>query len=361
MTKMLNFFQNHKKLSIALIVLLVILLIVEIAFIWLLDKLDKITYDPGVSSTEPWDGTLPPEPTLPPATNQTNPSQTDGTTEVTEPKPTEPPFVEYEVVFSTLPVASDANVTNILLLGTDEREPGFSRNARADTIMILSLNRNTNQISLVSLERAMGFPIMSGRYKGQYDWFTHHFAYGGPDMMLKEIQEYLRIEISHYVRVNFSSFSKVIDACDGIDIELTAQEAEYLNKHCAMELVEGKNHLFGELALEYARIRSIDSDWQRVKRQRKVIDALLTKAGNMNLLELNAAADQILPLVQTNLTTGEILELIVSAPAALGKPIQQKTLPVSGSYGQKWGMEGRVVLGLNFDKNARALRDMFYQ
>lgn len=261
---------------------------------------------------------------------------------------------------SNLEIASDKNVTNILLLGTDEREPGFSRNARADSIMILSLNRRTNQISLVSLERAMGFPIMSGRYKGQYDWFTHHFAYGGADMMLKEIQEYLRIEISHYARVNFSSFAQVIDVCGGVDITLSKEEAEAMNNAGYYGAVEGVNHMDGWTALEYARLRHIDSDWQRVKRQRNVINALIQKASNMNLLELNAAADQILPLVQTNLTTGEILELMVSAPALLGNPIQQKTLPVSKSYGPKRGMEGRVVLGLNFDKNARALRDMFY-
>ena len=361
-TKITDFFYNHKKLSVALIVALVILLIVEMGFIWLLDKLDKITYDPGTLPTGEWDGTLPPEETtLPWLPEQTDPSQTDGTTEVTEPKPTEPPFIEYEVVFSKLPVASNGNVTNILLLGTDEREPGFSRNARADSIMILSLNKNTNQISLVSLERAMGFPIMSGRYKGQYDWFTHHFAYGGADMMMKEIQEYLRIEISRYARVNFSSFEQVINTCGGVDIELTEAEVKALNEERGYTLTPGVNRLSGIQALHYARLRKIDSDWQRVKRQRNVISALISQAKQMNLLELNAAADQLLPLVQTNLTTSEILELLIAAPGLLGNDIQQKTLPVSGSYGQKWGMEGRVVLGLNFDKNARALRDMLYK
>ena len=207
----------------------------------------------------------------------------------------------------------------------------------------------------------MGFPIMSGRHKGQYDWLTHHFAYGGADMMLKEIQEYLRIEISQYVRVNFSSFTQVIDALGGVDITLTQAEADHLNKRFNTELIEGDNHLSGILALEYARIRVIDSDWQRVKRQRNVINALLVKGRSLNIFELNSVADQLLPLVQTNLTTGEILELMISAPSLLGNPIQQKTLPVSGSYGQKWGLEDRVVLGLNFDKNARALRDLLYK
>lgn len=361
MTKIMDFFQQHKKLSIALIVVLVIVLIIEMVFIWLLDKLDKITYDPGTFPTVEWDGTLPPEDTAPSNDDPSDPFATEGSHETTEPGPTEPPFIEYEVVFSNLPIASNKNVTNILLLGTDEREPGFSRDARADSIMILSLNRNTNQISIISLERAMGFPILSGRYKGQYDWFTHHFAYGGPDMMLKEIQEYLRIEISRYVRVNFSSFSQVIDVCGGVDIELSEEEAKTLNQFGNYYLTPGVNHMNGTVALAYARLRFIDSDWQRVKRQRNVINALLAKAVDMNVFELNSAADQILPLVQTNLTTGEILELMITAPGMLGNSIQQKTLPVSGSYGQKWGMEGRVVLGLNFDKNAKALRDMLYK
>ena len=72
--------------------------------------------------------------------------------------------------------------------------------------MLLSLNKEKYTVKLVSFERGMGVPILSGAYEGQYDWLTHTFRYGGADLMMREIQECFRIKIDRYIRVNMKTF-----------------------------------------------------------------------------------------------------------------------------------------------------------
>lgn len=271
-----------------------------------------------------------------------------------------------EVILSDADLASDKDIFNILLLGTDERVAKFSTNARADSIMILSLNKRDNTMKLVSLQRGMGFPILEGKYKGQYDWLTHLFRYGGADLMMKSIREVLNVDVQYYVRVNFNTFTQLIDSVGGVDVELTATEAAGLNgevrtnartKH---KVYEGANHLDGYDALQYSRLRYTDSDWKRVQRQRNVIQAVVSAAGDMNLFEINEMLDTVLPLVQTNLTSTDILGLIPYVPAVLGQEFEQKTIPVKGTYGSMEGMGGRTLYAVDFQENSEILREFLY-
>lgn len=98
--------------------------------------------------------------------------------------------------------------------------------------------------------------------------------------MLKEVRECLRVDVNRYVRVNFDSFADIIDTVGGVDIELTSLEAQGLNgevrtnAYAKHKMYEGMNHLDGYDALQYSRLRYIDSDWKRIERQRNVIQAV---------------------------------------------------------------------------------------
>ena len=185
-----------------------------------------------------------------------------------------------EAKITDMDIFSDSDVFNVLLLGTDERKQNFSANARADSIMILSIDKENKTMKLVSLQRGMGVPILEGPYKGQYDWITHCFRYGGAELVLKEVRECLRVDVNRYVRVNFDSFADIIDTVGGVDIELTSLEAQGLNgevrtnAYAKHKMYEGMNHLDGYDALQYSRLRYIDSDWKRIERQRNVIQAV---------------------------------------------------------------------------------------
>lgn len=346
----MNFFRKHKVLTV-LLSLLLVLLLGGFAFVW--TKLDLIQYHSG--HHEPSSSVTVPEPSVP-----------------DEPLVDDDDLIEQEIIRSNDEIFSDSDVFNILLLGTDERKAEFQTFARADSIMILSLNHRENTIKLVSIQRGTGVEILDNvydqydSYVGQYDWITHCFQYGGASLMLQEIQEFYKVDVDRYVRVNFNTFTQIIDALGGVDIELSELEAKglngevYTNATTKHKVTAGLNHLDGYDALQYARLRFIDSDWQRIERQRNVIQSIVKSAKEASLLELNDMMDKVLPLVQTNLTKGEMLNLLRFAPAVLGQDFEQMSVPVKGTYGSMTGMQDRILYSVDFDRNAEILRDFLY-
>ena len=203
----------------------------------------------------------------------------------------------------------------------------------------------------------MGVPILSGAYKGQYDWLTHTFRYGGADLMMREIQECFRIKIDRYIRVNMKTFIDGINVIGGITVSLSQAEADYINNLGVQKVSAGKNHLDGDTALAYARCRGIDSDWVRIERQRNVIKAAMNQVKDLNIFKLNNTLNTVLPLVQTNLTEGEITNLLFMAPKFKGAEIEGMTIPAKGTYGSMTGLGGRNLFSVDFKTNTEILHD----
>ena len=241
--------------------------------------------------------------------------------------------------------------------------------------MLVSINRSTGAISLVSFERATGVKIPSGEYEGQWDWLTHSFWYGGADMMMQVIRENFKVDVDKYIRVNICTFMELIEAVGGVDVELTEAEADVLNDptgtYTAMhiktmhvedeaqhDLVEGMNHLNGATAMLYVRLRAIDDDWHRVVRQRNVIMAIAENFKSLSLTELNDLLDTVLPLVQTNLTEADIASLLADVPSFLNMEFESITFPLQNTYGLMDGMSGRRVLAVDFETNAAELQNL---
>lgn len=259
------------------------------------------------------------------------------------------------------------DIVNILLLGTDERTRDFSIWARSDSMILVSINKTDNTVKLVSLERGMGVPVLEGEYEGQYDWLTHIFQYGGAELVCRTVEHCFRIHIDHYVRINFTTVTSVVDAIGGIEVEMTGAEVGYLNtayeatgqsfRAC---LQAGRNCIDGTVALDYARLREIDSDWQRVERQRKVILAVVDKLKNSGLDDLDNLLNQVLPLIQTDMTMLEITQLMLYSPNFLKAEFEQMTIPEQGTYGAMTGMGGRTLFAVDFEENSRILREFLY-
>lgn len=239
------------------------------------------------------------------------------------------------VVAETEPDVTDY-VHNILVIGTDERSIDFSDNARSDCMILVSIDKRNNSVKLVSFERAIGVPILEGDLAGEDDLLTHIFRWGGADLLVKTIEHCFEIDIDHYVRLNFTSVQKLINIIGGIDITLTAAEAGAINEvfHDGNWVVlPGNNRLYGKKALFYARLRKVDSDWKRVGRQRKVILAVVDKLKESSLLTLFDLADAVLPMIQTDLTKEEIVQLVLYAPSFLTSEFDEITIPKQGTYG----------------------------
>lgn len=283
---------------------------------------------------------------------------------------------------------ADEDVLNILLVGTDERTEAvndadafthlnqldgtedtteFSDDARADSMILVSMDIKDHIIRLVSIERGTGVPILLDGYEDQYDWITHTFRYGGPKLTMKTVEECFNIEVDHFVRVNFNSFVQIVNAVGGVDIDITEMEAKALNWEVpsnSMLIVNhvdpGPNHFDGYTALQYARLRKIDNDWKRVERQRTVIEAVLDQVKNASVMELDNLLNTVLPLIQTNFTKTEIAALLVQLPGFLGCDVQQMSLPLQGTYGVRTGMDNRLMYDPDWVVNIKALQDFLY-
>ena len=252
-------------------------------------------------------------------------------------------------------VFKDKDVFNIMLIGTDERTKGFSKNARADSIMILSLDNNNKRIRLVSLERGMLVNI-PGR---KNDILTHTFRYGGSKLLLETVRTHFKLDVDKYVRVNFSMFEKLVDEVGGVDITLTEQEAYGLNKpsnrntkKLKRKVYAGVNHFNGYEALQYARLRWIDDDFHRIERQREVIIAIKENLTDLSVSDLKDISEDCLPYVQTNLSAMEFADLLIKMPGYFDNEVSQLTIPKKGTY--------KTLGHVDFKENTRILNEFLY-
>lgn len=370
-------FLKKKKLTtgkiigrVVLVILLVLVLLVGAAFAFVWSKLGLITYDDG-SSHETITETQSVEPS-----DASEPISSETTEEPTETEPTETePAETFDTTGLTMAEApsysqgelfKDKNVMNILLIGSDEFSAGFSKTSRSDVNILVSINKAEKTVKLVSFSRGIAIKMLDGPYKGQYEWLTNAHRWAGHEAVLEALSDAFKIDIGRYVRVNFNSVTKIVDAIGGIDMELTAQEAKFINGQYVAStptqkpLVEGWNHLDGGTATYYARLRGIDDDWYRVVRQRKAILAVVDKLKGSSFSTLNDLCDLALPMIQTNLTKLEIAELILYSPTFLESEFDQMTIPIQNSYGGMTVMSGAAGWALNYDKNNAALHEFLF-
>ena len=221
-------------------------------------------------------------------------------------------------------VRENSGVINILLIGSDERENSADGSARADSIMMLSVDSKKNTWKLVSFERGVGVSIPN---RGD-DWLTHTYAYGGANLLMTTLREYFKVDISRYVKIDFSLFETAITDIGGVEVEMSAEEADYMNGIAGeQKWTAGAARLDGPTALVYARMRKLDSDWKRIERQRAVVQAAANQIATLSLPKLDLLANKLLPRVETNLTNGELWQLLFKMPVLLGKQAQQMTVP----------------------------------
>ena len=264
---------------------------------------------------------------------------------------------------------SDSAVRNILLIGTDSR--GEDR-GRSDSMILLSINRKTNKMSLVSLMRDSYVQIPG--YGS--DKLNAAYSYGGPELLMDTIEENFYIEIDDYFTVNFISFANIVNAVGGVEIEVTDDEADAIN--VLLDSPEG-NTLFGtpdesdylngggtyklngKQALCYSRLRYVgNADFERTQRQRKVLTEILKNLGKANPFKLGATAKDILPSMDTNMSKFSMYLLSLRVPSFLiGYDTQQLRIPAEDTFSGST-IDGQSVLEIDFDANIEIIEEELY-
>lgn len=205
------------------------------------------------------------------------------------------------------------NVVNVLLIGADSRKGTNTGNT--DVMMLVSLNKKTKQIKLVSLMRD-SYLYIEGKNNSFCTKLNAAFSMGGPETLMNTIENNYKIEIDNFVMVNFESFKSIIEAMGGVTVDVKKYEANYANNRYKLSMPYGeKVTLNGEEALAFCRIRGCDADGDisRTRRQRSVINAMISRVKNASVSDLNNYLNALLPYIYTGFSKSEILSLGMKA------------------------------------------------
>ena len=277
-----------------------------------------------------------------------------------ETEPSDPDFTgealtSDDVVLSDTPVEvveTGDDVLNILLVGQDT--DNLSQRSRSDSMVLCTINKTTGTLTMTSFMRDMYVKIPNF-----YDQRMNvAYLVGGFDALYDTLEHNFGVQIDNGVAVNFASFQKVIDAVGGVEIELTAAEADHLNmQNYTWGLFEGVNILTGETALAYSRIRALGGDFDRTNRQRTVLLALLNKAKDMPLTDLYNLVETLIPMVVTDMSNSEIIVAAMElAPMLQNLEIVSQRIPVDDGYHMTM-VDGMSVLLPDLEVNRQFLED----
>ena len=246
------------------------------------------------------------------------------------------------------------DVLNILLIGTDIRGGTYDERGNTDSMILISVNTRDKNIKITSFMRDM-YVYIPDR---QWARLNVAYAYGGPQLLFDTLKKNFNVDVDLYVRVNFANFRKIVNHVGGVDIELSEAEAKYMNdnseKYKTKPVEPGMQHLDGAQALSYARCRKIDSDFNRTKRQRTVILALVDEIKHSSPGELNSLLNVFLPMIQTNMSKMQILSLMVDGTKYLNNEIETMNVPIKNSWRSET-INKRSVLCPNFELNKTAI------
>ena len=261
--------------------------------------------------------------------------------------------IDWGEVYAT--IGGDDNIVNIMLIGQDRR-PGEDR-ARSDSMILVTFNKEKKTITMTSFMRDLYVKIPGGYLDNR---INTSYSLGGMELLDQTLYENFGVVVDANVEVDFKQFRNIIDLLGGVQIELDEAEARYINKKMNTREVEpGLQTLNGRQALWYARNRSTGgtSDFGRTNRQRTVLNALIEAYKNKPLTEMIGLLDDILPLITTDLTQGEIIKYVTALfPMFSECEIITQQIPVQGGFYDAT-IRGMQVLVPYMDINRQALID----
>ncbi|MDE5415832.1 LCP family glycopolymer transferase [Alkalihalobacterium chitinilyticum] len=196
---------------------------------------------------------------------------------------------------------------SILLLGEDRRpdEPI----SRTDAIMVATFNKSDNSIILTNIPRDTRVNI-AGR--DRMDKINHAHAFGGVNMIIDSVEQFLDIPIDYFIRVDFQAFIAIVDAIGGIEVEVPFDFTERGTDRVWYEFYEGMQHLNGEEALAYTRMRKQDprGDIGRGQRQQQVMQAIIEKSASIqSIARFDDVLEAIADNISLNLSFGNMVAL----------------------------------------------------
>ncbi|MFO7743346.1 MAG: LCP family protein [Anaerolineae bacterium] len=224
--------------------------------------------EPPTPSPTPVEEAIAPPPTFPPSGPMPAPVVVTGTNGIsmtlTVPEP--------------MPVVIQPdNVTNILLLGSDQR--GMEKIGRTDVIVIATIHPETPSVSLLSIPRDF-YAWIPGH---GFDKINMAFSHGGPELAKATIRYNLGVDVDYYARIGFDSFIRIVDTLGGVTVAVECPLHDTFIQP-ELHLEPGMHQLDGQQALRHSRSRRSTSDFDRHRRQQQVLRGLYRQALKLGVI-----------------------------------------------------------------------------
>lgn len=257
--------------------------------------------------------------------------------------------------------------TTIALYGVDSRDSNLNTGTNSDAIILLSINKDTKEVKMVSVYRDTLLQIQSDSQT------THkvNYAYqlGGALMSINTLNANLDLDISDYITVDFNAMADIINALGGVEVTVTEDEVNNLNKNLAEQIgISGKYSegvheagtkvLNGQQAVAYSRIRSTGKgDITRTMRQRTVLLGLVNKMIDADSKMISNLIDVSFSCISTSLTKDEVTSLAkdiadYKITGNIGFPFAYTPMSLDG--------KGSVIVAADLNANVTALHEYLY-
>ncbi|WP_156488461.1 LytR family transcriptional regulator [Fictibacillus phosphorivorans] len=221
-----------------------------------------------------------------------------------------------------------ANPLSILVLGVDERE---GDRGRSDTLMVVTVNPNDNSTYMMSIPRDTKTEIIG---RGKQDKINHAYAFGGTNMTIQTVENFLDIPIDYYMKVNMESFKQIVDALGGVRVKNQRLAFNYQG----YSFPKGTLNLTGDEALAYSRMRKADprGDFGRNERQRQVVNGIINEGAQVSsITKLGSILDVLGDNISTNMSFDDMKDIQANYKGAR-KSVQ--SIEINGQGGNIGGV-----------------------
>ena len=253
----------------------------------------------------------------------------------------------------------------VAVFGVDSRNGNLGKGALSDVNMLVSLNKETGDIRICSIFRDTFVQIDK---KGKHHKFNEAYFQGGPEQSLWMMRYNLDIQPDDYVTFNWKAVVDAVNIMGGVDLEVTPAEFKYINSFItetvkstgvgSVQLTHaGMNHLDGVQAVAYARLRLMDSDYNRTERQRKVVSLLMDKIHAADAAKRIELVTSVLPETKTSMGIDDVL--------AYAKDIKKYHIAESSGFpferDTAWVEKKDCVVPITLESNVVSLHQFLYQ
>lgn len=210
---------------------------------------------------------------------------------------------------------------NILLLGSDSRDPENTGGSRSDTIILAHLPADRSSAQLISIPRDTWVTVpksRDGKHGGTEAKINAAYAWGGVPLVVQTVEKYTGVRVDNVAIIDFAGFEQIVDAVGGVDIVV---QEEFTSIHEPYrKFLPGVRHMDGAMALDYARQRKqfADGDFTRIRHQQQVIKAVLNKAVTAGTLTNPAKLTDLLEATADAVSVDKTLSIFDTATEMSG-------------------------------------------